>query len=118
VDAIDAAAKLAKYHELAFHELSLFLFTRDRAFFDASARPLVAARMRKSVVDHFLLSQPTQAAPADNVQRLLVDQRIASIAALRVAAASAELNKLNLLEQSRSPSPTPSSWRAARRSSD
>jgi hypothetical protein len=74
---MDAAATLAKYHELACHELNLFLFTHDRAFFDASVRPLVAARMRKSVVDHFHLSSPSMP---------------------------------------RSPSPTPSSWQAARRS--
>src|SRR5690606_19085311 len=43
------------YSKHACHELHLFLYFKDRAFFDAVIRPYLAHKRTKTFVDHWLL---------------------------------------------------------------
>ncbi len=52
---LDAATKRAKYNEFACHELNVFVYLKDRAFFDAVVKPFLANKRDKQLVDDFLL---------------------------------------------------------------
>lgn len=53
------AEKLKKYGEHACHELHLFLYERDRDFFDRVVRPYLANKKDKTFVDRWLLGALT-----------------------------------------------------------
>jgi hypothetical protein len=52
---LDDDAKRAKYSEYACHELSLFLYFKDRAFFDSTIEPYLRNKLHKTFIDHYLL---------------------------------------------------------------
>ncbi|HEY0194284.1 MAG TPA: hypothetical protein VGC42_24380, partial [Kofleriaceae bacterium] len=54
-DALAPAERRALYSRYACHELHLFLYFKDRAFFDEVIRPYLAHKRRKTFVDHWLL---------------------------------------------------------------
>lgn len=56
---LDDAAKRAKYGDHASHEMHLFLYARDREFFDAVVRPYLANKKDKTFVDRWLLDALT-----------------------------------------------------------
>lgn len=49
--------KLKKYDKFASHELNLFLFNKDKEFFNDVIRPLLENKKEKQIVDYFLLGQ-------------------------------------------------------------
>ena len=53
--------KLAKYSELACHELHLFLRMHDRDFFDAVIKPYLANKKEKQFIDDWLLDNDLSA---------------------------------------------------------
>lgn len=53
----DEAKKRERYSKYACHELNLFLWRKDPAFFEAAIRPSLAHKREKSVVDRFLLGE-------------------------------------------------------------
>eukprot|EP01083_Nonionella_stella_P069902 186637_1 len=55
-NSMDAKQKLLKYDEYFCHELNLFLFIKDPPFFQKVARPCIASKLRKDVMDYFLLN--------------------------------------------------------------
>lgn len=57
-NALSKAEKLNHYSELACHELNLFLFHKDREFFDLVIKPFIAQKMDKQFIDHWLLEEP------------------------------------------------------------
>jgi hypothetical protein len=50
--------KLKKYDKYASHELNLFLFFKDKEFFQEVVRPFLENKKEKGVVDYFLLDRP------------------------------------------------------------
>ncbi len=48
-------AKLKKYNEFACHELNLFIYFRDRPFFESFVRQFLSCKIQKNFVDYFLL---------------------------------------------------------------
>lgn len=52
---LDDATRRTKYSKYACHELHLFLYFRDREFFDRVVRPYLAHKRRKTFVDLWLL---------------------------------------------------------------
>ncbi len=53
------AEKQTKYNEFACHELHLFVYERDRAFFDTVVHPFLANKKDKTFVDRWLLEELT-----------------------------------------------------------
>ncbi len=49
--------KLAKYNEFACHELHLFLYFKDREFFNKVVRPLLLQKKDPQFIDHWLLEE-------------------------------------------------------------
>ncbi len=49
--------KREKASELGCHELHLFLFMRDRGFFDAVVRPFLSTKLQKTFLDRFMLGE-------------------------------------------------------------
>ena len=77
------------YSKYACHELHLFLYEKDRAFFDAVIRPYLAHKRVKTFLDHWLLGadlapylEPAQLARCNAVERALLAQRIPADPAL------------------------------------
>jgi hypothetical protein len=60
---LEREEKLRKYGEFASHELHLFLYMRDRDFFDQVVRPYLANKKDKTFVDRWLLDD---LAPEEN----------------------------------------------------
>lgn len=56
---LDASEKREKYGDFASHELHLFLYARDREFFDAVVKPYLANKKDKTFVDRWLLDALT-----------------------------------------------------------
>ena len=52
--------KRENYTKYACHELHVFLFKKDRKFFDRVVRPYLANKKNKTVVDHWLLENSVQ----------------------------------------------------------
>ncbi|HPH67413.1 MAG TPA: hypothetical protein PLF40_16770, partial [Kofleriaceae bacterium] len=52
------AAKLDLYHRFACHELHLFLYFKDAAFFASVVMPLLRTKRRKTFIDAWLLHLP------------------------------------------------------------
>lgn len=59
--ALDDATRRARYSKYACHELHLFLYFRDRPFFDAVVKPYLAHKRRKTFVDRWLLGDDLSA---------------------------------------------------------
>ena len=77
--------KETQYSDLACHELNLFLFVHDKAFFDRVVEPHLTNKMQKQFMDDFVLgldlskyTQPWQLARLNVVERVLLSKRIAS----------------------------------------
>jgi len=71
------------YSKYACHELHLFLYAKDRAFFDAVIRPYLAHKRTKTFLDRWLLGgdvapylEPARLARCNAVERALLAQRI------------------------------------------
>ena len=71
------------YSKYACHELHLFLYFKDRAFFDTVVRPYLAHKRTKTFVDHWLLHadltpylEPVHLTRLDAVERALLAQRM------------------------------------------
>ena len=52
---LDAKTRREKFSEYACHELSLFLYFKDRAFFDDVIEPYLRNKRDKTFIDHYLL---------------------------------------------------------------
>ncbi|HEX2689872.1 MAG TPA: hypothetical protein VHN14_24805 [Kofleriaceae bacterium] len=83
------AERRALYSKYACHELHLFLYWKDRAFFDAVIRPYLAHKRVKTFVDHWLLDadltpylEPARLARCNAVERALLALRVASDTAI------------------------------------
>lgn len=59
--ALDDATRRARYSKYACHELHLFLYFRDPAFFAAVVRPYLAHKRHKTFVDRWLLGEDLSA---------------------------------------------------------
>ena len=77
------------YSKHACHELHLFLYGKDRPFFDAVIRPYLAHKRVKTFLDHYLLDadlapylEPARLAGLNAVERALLAQRLPADAAL------------------------------------
>lgn len=56
-EGFEKAKKLKQYSSHCSHELNFFLFKRDRPFFEEIVLPFIYAKMEKSFIDLYLLSQ-------------------------------------------------------------
>lgn len=72
-----------KYSKYACHELHLFLYVKDRPFFDAVIAPYLAHKRVKTFVDHWLLGadlarylEPAELARLNVIERALLAQRV------------------------------------------
>jgi hypothetical protein len=81
--ALDADAQRALYSKYACHELHLFLYFKDRTFFEGVIRPYLAHKRTKTFVDHWLLDadlasylEPAQLARLNAVERALLAWRL------------------------------------------
>ena len=54
-DKLSAEEKLKKYSAYLCHETNLFLYFKDREFFDATIKPFLANKYEKSIIDNWLL---------------------------------------------------------------
>ncbi|MEO7734691.1 MAG: hypothetical protein ABIY55_27285, partial [Kofleriaceae bacterium] len=77
--ALGADEQRALYSKYACHELHLFLYFKDRAFFDGVIRPYLAHKRTKTFVDHWLLDadlapylEPARLARLNAVERALL----------------------------------------------
>ncbi|HEY5939162.1 MAG TPA: hypothetical protein VIU61_31135, partial [Kofleriaceae bacterium] len=77
------------YSKFACHELHLFLYFKDRAFFDAVIRPYLAHKRTKTFVDHWLLGsdlagylEPARLVRLNAVEQALLAHRLPSEDAL------------------------------------
>jgi hypothetical protein len=77
------AERREQYSKYACHELHLFLFHKDRVFFDEVVKPYLAHKRTKTFVDHWLLGadltpylEPSQLARLNAVERALLAHRI------------------------------------------
>ncbi len=52
---LSASAKADKYSKYSSHELNVFVFHHDRPFFEAVVRPFLVNKLRKTVIDLYLL---------------------------------------------------------------
>jgi hypothetical protein len=87
--ALGDAERRELYSKYACHELHLFLYFRDRGFFDAVIRPYLAHKRVKTFVDDWLLDadlapylEPVRLARLNAVERALLAQRVAGGAAI------------------------------------
>jgi hypothetical protein len=71
------------YSKFACHELHLFLFHKDRAFFDAVVKPYLAHKRVKTFIDHWLLGvdltpylEPSRLVRLNAVETALLAQRL------------------------------------------
>ncbi|MCX5744853.1 MAG: hypothetical protein NT062_20385 [Proteobacteria bacterium] len=71
------------YSKYACHELHLFLYFKDRDFFDGVVRPYLAHKRTKTFVDHYLLGadlirflEPIELLRLNAIERALLAQRL------------------------------------------
>ncbi len=83
------ADRREKYSKHACHELHLFLFYKDRPFFDAVVAPALVHKRTKTFLDHWLLGAdlsaylvPTELARLNAVERALLAQRMPAESAI------------------------------------
>ncbi len=77
------AERREQYSKYACHELNLFLWHKDRPFFDAVIAPYLAHKRVKTFVDHWLLGdelarylEPSELARLNAIERALLAQRV------------------------------------------
>jgi hypothetical protein len=89
--ALPDAERRALYSKYACHELHLFLYFKDRGFFDAVIRPYLAHKRTKTFLDHWLLdagaevaayAEPARLATLNAVERALLAWRLTADDAL------------------------------------
>jgi hypothetical protein len=56
-DSMTIAEKEDKYHEFASHELHVFIYFKDRKFFDTRIAPYLKNKLQKTFIDEWLLIQ-------------------------------------------------------------
>ncbi|RMF44200.1 MAG: hypothetical protein D6753_03255 [Planctomycetota bacterium] len=87
-DVLEDAAKRREYDAHGCHELDLFLYFKDRPFFDAVVAPVLRNKLEKRLVDRWLLGQDI--APyaelwrmrrLNAVERMLLSRRVPALAA-------------------------------------
>jgi hypothetical protein len=83
--ALADAERRELYSKYACHELHLFLYFRDRAFFDAVIRPYLQHKRVKTFLDHWLLdadltpyTEPARLARLNACERALLARRVAA----------------------------------------
>ncbi|MBA3708221.1 MAG: hypothetical protein H0W83_05310 [Planctomycetes bacterium] len=99
------------YSRYACHELNLFLYRKDRTFFDRVVKPYLANKLQKTFLDHWLLGDDL--APwldSDRHDRLNILERILLAQRLPAGAAADELRHLDDLMASIDEDP--SQWSA------
>ena len=81
--ALTDAERRELYSKYACHELHLFLYFRDRGFFDAAIRPYLQHKRVKTFVDHWLLDadlapylEPARSGRLNAVERALLARRV------------------------------------------
>jgi hypothetical protein len=81
--ALADAERRELYSKYACHELHLFLYFRDRGFFDAVIRPYLQHKRVKTFVDHWLLdadltpyTEPARSGRLNAVERALLARRV------------------------------------------
>jgi len=79
-------AKRERYHAFACHELNLFLYRKDRPFFDAVVKPVLVHKRDKTFIDHWLLGDdlaPFAAWPElvrlNTAERVLLAERLPTL---------------------------------------
>lgn len=83
-DQLSDERKREVYDELACHEVHLFLFHKDRKFFDEIVRPYLVNKLDKQLVDHWLLGEDVSAYTAPwRFQRLNALEKILLAASLK-----------------------------------
>ena len=95
------AEKQKHFDEHACHELRFFLFHKDRAFFDAVIKPLLANKLEKTFLDHWLLGfdlrgylEPWAFAHLNLIERILLQKRLGGDEAAAIARSVREANEL------------------------
>lgn len=106
-NALSLDDKHKKYNEFQCHEVNLFLYFKDRDYFEAVARPFISSKMEKTFVDHWLLgdySAVSQFQSACNFDKLnCLEQCLLVSVALQtdVKAAEALAARIRLASESR-----------------
>jgi len=84
---LDDSTRRARYGKYACHELHLFLYFRDPAFFERLVRPYLANKRHRTFVDSWLLGEdleqyrePWAFARLNALERVLLARRIPAIA--------------------------------------
>jgi hypothetical protein len=97
----EAAKKQKLYDEHACHELHLFLFHKDPQFFASVVKPLLANKLDKTFVDHWLLGsdlrsylEPWTFAQLNLVERVLLCRRLGGDDGTAIARALREAHEL------------------------
>ena len=85
---LDEKRKRELYSDFACHELHLFLWNKDREFFDSVALPFLNNKAERTFIDHWLLgadlsgyTEPWAFADLNVMERALLAQRLKSRAA-------------------------------------
>jgi hypothetical protein len=105
---LDQAQKQKLYDEHACHELHLFLFHKDAQFFAAVVKPLLANKLDKTFVDHWLLGsdlrgylEPWTFAQLNLVERVLLSKRLGGAEAATIARSLQEELELRPVDRER-----------------
>ena len=93
-DRLDAAGKMEKYEEWMCHEVDLFLYFKDRPWFDRVAKRLIACKLHKDAIDLFLCGDVE--ALRDRYSMLSAFERLNPLERVLVAAAVPELKERTL----------------------
>jgi hypothetical protein len=103
--------RLALYGEHACHELHLFLYFRDRAFFERVVRPHLEGKRTRSLVDDFVLERADLArylesrafARLNTLERVLLARRVPTCraAVVRLLEEAVELSPRDLEREAR-----------------
>jgi len=62
--------KIKKYDDFASHELNIFLYLRDREFFDSVVKGFISNKIEKHAVDYILLDDKERILKLANGQAL------------------------------------------------
>ena len=62
--------KNSQFTKHTCHELNLFIYKKDREYFDAVVKPFLACKMEKSFIDHYLLGNVANIMPYMHLMKL------------------------------------------------
>ena len=65
-DDLSIDEKHKKYCQMSSHELNLFLYFKDKAYFEVYVSQFIANKLEKTVVDYFLLDDHSQMQKYEN----------------------------------------------------